>query len=279
MDLREFRATPDEGLFEKIERRVRLRRRMRIGAAALAVAAVAVAIPFSVDLGGRRAEVGPHASGITEVGQVIATQTSEGEAQSPHSGTRHQEVGVQGSTLQPATAKGMTSDYIKTDLNPQASDFNRSYLRAQTPDLMQPQPALPPATVRHKEPLLEDLILENDGITSSGDTSAAAKDGGAAPVTPHYDNVLWAPNIIAPFAEEEENRVFKVKSTSEVSDFHMAVFNRGGRQVFSSNDINQGWDARRDGALVPQGTYVWIARFRDSSGTVRQEKGTVTIVR
>ena len=108
---------------------------------------------------------------------------------------------------------------------------------------------------------------------------ATAKDGGAAPVQPHYDNVLWAPNIIMPMADAEENRVFKVKSTSAVSNFRMVVYSRDGRPVFSSNDIDQGWDARRDGSLVPQGTYVWIARFRDSAGSIRQEKGTVTVVR
>ena len=142
------------------------------------------------------------------------------------------------------------------------------------------EPALPPATVQAEVTPVADLIIEDEEPVNTSDaTVPAVKSGESTPSTPHYDNVLWAPNIISPMAEEDENRVFKVKATSTVSDFHMVVYNRGGRQVFASNDINRGWDARREGSMVPQGTYIWVARFRDSSGTLRQEKGSVTVVR
>ena len=107
--------------------------------------------------------------------------------------------------------------------------------------------------------------VQEQGSSTEAAASTDAKFGGIEPEPYHEDNLLWAPNIIVPSGDKEENRVFKVKSTSAVSNFRMVVYSRDGRPVFSSNDIDQGWDARRDGSLVPQGTYVWIARFRDSA--------------
>jgi gliding motility-associated-like protein len=111
------------------------------------------------------------------------------------------------------------------------------------------------------------------------ENTPAEKDGSQIPVTPHYDNLLWAPNVIAPAADDERNRVFKVTATSAVSHFHLIIFNRGGRQVFATDDINATWDATMGGVPLSQGTYVWVAKFRDSDGVLRQEKGTVTVIR
>ena len=268
MDLRDYREMPDEGIFDKIERRVRMRRWLRVGAVALAVAAVAVAVPLLLPWG--KDEVSSAAMSVVTEAPIEEQPSSiaDNERLVP----TNQDIAS--SELQQPLESPKPRN-VEPSFAPMPAQTTLSSLSEQV------QPSLPPMTVRHEETSLEELIMALDEPTSADAdlSSTAAKDGGAAPVTPHYDNILWAPNIISPIAEEEENREFKVKSTSAVNDFRMVVFNRGGRQVFSTNDINQGWDARHDGVLVSQGTYVWIARFRDSSGTIRQEKGTVTVVR
>ena len=125
--------------------------------------------------------------------------------------------------------------------------------------------AVPEPAVSEEAPVVENTPVE--------------KGGTPAPSTPHYDNLLWAPNAIAPAADVDENRVFKVTATSAVSHFHLIIFNRGGRQVFATDDINATWDATMGGVPLSQGTYVCVSKFRDSDGVLRQEKGTVTVIR
>ena len=118
---------------------------------------------------------------------------------------------------------------------------------------------------------------------AAANTETAAKSdtkfGGQEPEPYHEDNLLWAPNVIAPADDKVENRVFKVIATSDLQDFRMHIYNRGGRLVYSTSDINAAWDATAGGSMVPQGAYVWVATFRDSDGVSRREAGTVTVVR
>lgn len=266
MDLREYKGTPDEGLYEKIEHRLRLRRRVRTGAVAAVVAAVAVALPLLLPSGKEAGTVAQETASVEAPVMAVAEGTT---ATTPELMPQPATVQHEESVAQPE--RRTTADVVPAPL-PDSPTVPSQHL--------QEQPSLPPTTVRLDEDALADLIMEVDeGDNAAEPATTTAKSGEGTPDTPHYDNLLWAPNIIAPFAEDEANREFKVQSTSAVSDFRMVIYNRGGRQVFITNDINRAWNARSDGNPVPQGTYVWIARYRDSAGTLRQEKGTVTVVR
>ena len=310
MDLRDYREMPDEGLFEKIERRVRLRRWTRLGGVVAAVVVLAAGavwlLPQGVEpeVGGqrselkvgsrtgsrkselkvrsRRSEVGDSQSqGVKE--QEVGSRKSEvGDSKtqsltdSQSQGVKEQEVGSRRSevgdsktqSLTDSQSQGVKEQEVGSRRSEVGDSKTQSLTDSQTQGVEEPD-----AGSRRSE------VGDSKSRSLEDSKTQGAKDGGAAPVQPHYDNVLWAPNIIMPMADAEENRVFRVKSTSAVSNFRMVVYSRDGRPVFSTNDIDQGWDARRDGSPVPQGTYVWIARFRDSAGSMRQEKGTVTVVR
>lgn len=152
-------------------------------------------------------------------------------------------------------------------------------LPATTAAPSQTAPELPRSGVASTDTPFAELILESAAGAGAAPAVHPKTDEPTTPATPHYDNLLLAPTVIVPAADEEENRRFKVLAAEEVSDFRMAIFNRAGRQVFSTQNIDQAWDATHDGTLVPQGAYVWVARYRDSEGHPRSEKGTVVVVR
>ena len=97
--------------------------------------------------------------------------------------------------------------------------------------------------------------------------------------TVHEDDLVWAPNVIVPNGDVDDNRTFKLKYSSEVTQFQIFIYNRGGRLVFNSDDPAFTWDGTSRGTALPQGAYVWVAKFRDSTGHPREEHGTVTIIR
>ena len=264
MDLRDYREMPDEGLFGKIERRVRMRRWMRIGVAVLTVTVVAGVVvvlhpkqqPAVEQQSLQVALAAPQA-------EVPMVQSDEPQQPQVEPAMKTQSVAATDEIAPTAETREENVAYDYVFANPLAMEEPQRVAEEKTSETVAEVKAEP---VVSEEP----FVAEN---------TPAEKGGTPTPSTPHYDNLLWAPNAIAPAADMEENRVFKVTATSEVSHFHLMIFNRGGRQVFATDDINATWDATLGGAPLSQGTYVWVAKFRDSDGVLRQEKGTVTVIR
>lgn len=260
---------PDEGLFGKIERRVRMRRLARIGGVVLAVVAVA-----GVAVAGVAVALYPRQQAAVELQPVqvaLAVPRQEVSAVMP---TEKQQSAVEpvvkergeAETAVVSPTAEVREEIVLSDCvfgEPLPEEGTQIVTENKVPVSV---PEVKPEPVASEEaPVVENTPVE--------------KGGTPAPSTPHYDNLLWAPNAIAPAADVDENRVFKVTATSVVSHFHLIIFNRGGRQVFATDDINATWDATMGGVPLSQGTYVWVAKFRDSDGVLRQEKGTVTVIR
>ena len=69
------------------------------------------------------------------------------------------------------------------------------------------------------------------------------------------DYKLLIPNAINPYSEIEENRIFKPKYAFLSGDYTLEVYNRFGALIFTSNDIDVGWDGTIKGEIAPTGTY------------------------
>lgn len=89
---------------------------------------------------------------------------------------------------------------------------------------------------------------------------------------------IYFPNIFTP--DEESNNLFGCHTSFDVEEFELTIFNRWGLQLWSTTDINQGWDGRRaDGSPCPQGAYVYHYYLRATDGTVDSKIGTITLLR
>ncbi|MFK7972077.1 MAG: PKD domain-containing protein [Bacteroidia bacterium] len=63
-------------------------------------------------------------------------------------------------------------------------------------------------------------------------------------------------------------------------DFQIIVYNRWGREVFKANNVDFAWNGRdASDAEVPEGVYVYVARFLDTNGKMTEKKGTITLIR
>lgn len=88
----------------------------------------------------------------------------------------------------------------------------------------------------------------------------------------------WIPNIFTP--NKEENKVFALRTGNVLEFFSIYIFDRRGAQVFYSDDQNFIWDGTVNGEKCPQGTYVYICRYRrPGTSDLIMRKGTVTILR
>jgi gliding motility-associated-like protein len=63
-------------------------------------------------------------------------------------------------------------------------------------------------------------------------------------------------------------------------DFQIIVYNRWGREVFSATNPDFKWNGKdSQGKDVPEGVYVYVARFLDTNGKMTQKEGTITLIR
>ncbi len=85
------------------------------------------------------------------------------------------------------------------------------------------------------------------------------------------------PELVTPNGDGT-NDFFRVFYGGEVTDFTLSIFNRWGQKIFTTTDVDQGWDGTKDGTPQNQDTYLYLAKFR-INGTEVSEEGQFSLVR
>ena len=97
-------------------------------------------------------------------------------------------------------------------------------------------------------------------------------------VLPDYN--IYIPNAFMP-AQSGADNVWKIFGDLSTLEFlQLSVFDRLGEKVFSSNDINFGWDGSYKGKQAPAGVYVYYLKLVWVDGhTEPGLKGSITLLR
>ena len=61
--------------------------------------------------------------------------------------------------------------------------------------------------------------------------------------------------------------------------FEMTIYNRWGELIFTSNDLDFGWDGTYDGKECQDGTYVWKIKLTDFTNEEHDHVGHVNLLR
>ncbi len=85
------------------------------------------------------------------------------------------------------------------------------------------------------------------------------------------DFVFIVPNIFTPNGDGN-NDEFKILLQG-VQTMHLEIYNRWGRKVYETNDINASWD----GGKQKDGVYFWIATGTTTQGDSFEKRGNVTL--
>lgn len=88
---------------------------------------------------------------------------------------------------------------------------------------------------------------------------------------------FWVPNVFTP-GEDGLNDVFK-PITIGVSNYRIDIFDRLGEKLFTSEDLDKGWNGTFKGKSCKQDVYVWKATYTNEvSGKVEMQTGHVTLL-
>ncbi|MEM6345669.1 MAG: PKD domain-containing protein [Bacteroidota bacterium] len=89
--------------------------------------------------------------------------------------------------------------------------------------------------------------------------------------------LLFAANAFSPNADGSNDR-FLIEGVF-IEAYELRIYNRWGRQLFSSNSIGAAWDGTADGTPVQEGVYVFIAEGLGYNGERIRKVGTVSLIR
>ncbi|BAV06271.1 gliding motility-associated C-terminal domain-containing protein [Filimonas lacunae] len=92
------------------------------------------------------------------------------------------------------------------------------------------------------------------------------------------DHGMYMPTAFTP-DHDGKNDVFRPVFSGKVSQYRFSVYNRYGQQVFTSTQLNQGWDGTFKGSYSDMNVYVWVCQYQLDGGPLQVEKGTVTLLR
>ena len=122
-------------------------------------------------------------------------------------------------------------------------------------------------------------------VTKSGMYSVIAANGcGRDTLKAVIDFVTCGCNLLLPNAFTPDgngiNDNFRPLHACQMSDYHIAIFDRNGNMVFQSADPGAGWDGTFHGVKVPAGNFVWMVRYFSTDTKLPVfRKGQVLVIR
>ena len=90
---------------------------------------------------------------------------------------------------------------------------------------------------------------------------------------------IYVPNSFSP-NQDGLNEVFKPSIVfGSANQYELFIYDRWGKNLFYSNNIDEGWDGTYEGKLVEQDTYVYFFKFIDLNGEEQEYRGTLSLFR
>lgn len=86
---------------------------------------------------------------------------------------------------------------------------------------------------------------------------------------------FYAPTAFTPNGDDKNEKFRLFSYGTSTQDFTMYIYDRWGEIIFTSNNIEEGWDGKvKNGNIAESGAYTWFATFKDMLGNEYQETGT-----
>lgn len=89
--------------------------------------------------------------------------------------------------------------------------------------------------------------------------------------------VIYIPNAFVP--DGTNNSFRPTLLNSNINDYEFKVFDRWGKELFTTDVLLAGWDGTNNGEKMPLGGYVYYVRVISRAGIEKVEKGAFVLVR
>ena len=88
---------------------------------------------------------------------------------------------------------------------------------------------------------------------------------------------FYVPNTLNPLSKNHTFRVYG--SSIDIEKSTMVIFNRWGEQIFTTNNIKDGWSVDATTKFIPLGVYFYDVAIMDLNGNRHRLTGSVRVIR
>lgn len=103
-------------------------------------------------------------------------------------------------------------------------------------------------------------------------------DTASVKITVFKGSAVYVPNAFTPNGDGL-NDIIKPTLIGIKSLSYFTIYDRWGQKVFTTNEMNKGWDGYSRNAEITTGTYAWILQAVDVVGKVYKMKGKVVLIK
>ncbi|MCO6500924.1 MAG: gliding motility-associated C-terminal domain-containing protein, partial [Vicingus serpentipes] len=89
---------------------------------------------------------------------------------------------------------------------------------------------------------------------------------------------IGIPSAFSPNGDGSNDFLF-VRGKAAIKTLQLNIYNRYGQKVFSTNNVDQGWDGTHNGVPLNPGVFAYYANITLIDGSTQQLKGNITLVR
>lgn len=109
-------------------------------------------------------------------------------------------------------------------------------------------------------------------------TPEGCVDTASVKVTVFKGSAVYVPTAFTP-NNDGLNDILKPYYVQIKSLSYFTIFNRWGQKVFSTNDLNKGWDGFSKSNEIIAGSYVWVLKAVDAIGKIYNLKGSFVLIK
>jgi gliding motility-associated-like protein len=116
-------------------------------------------------------------------------------------------------------------------------------------------------------------------VKALGAASCTLSEASAAVTATTIDNnnVIYVANNFTPNGDGNNDIIYVHGKNINTLSFY--VYDQWGQLIFTSTDVNKGWDGYFKGSLMPVGVYVYYLKATMNNGAQLSKKGTITLLR
>ncbi|HMN33020.1 MAG TPA: gliding motility-associated C-terminal domain-containing protein [Chitinophagaceae bacterium] len=128
-----------------------------------------------------------------------------------------------------------------------------------------------------QNPIATPSVSTRYFVTASTEAGCSVIDSVDVLVSP--ESIIELPNAFSPGAGTSINDELRIIVKGIVKLNSFKLFNRWGEEVFSTSDIEKGWNGQYKGKPQPIGVYVYVIDAVSQSGKRFYKQGNVTLIR
>ena len=133
------------------------------------------------------------------------------------------------------------------------------------------------SAINIKNPSAQPSVTTRYYVTAQTEVGCIGIDSVDVMVSP--ESLVELPNAFSPGSETGANDQIRILVRGIVQLNTFKIFNRWGELVFSTSDINGGWNGQFNGKPQPMGTYVYVIDAVSSTGKRFAKQGNITLIR